>query len=134
MAGTSLVFVLPLIAQISSSSSRRNSPELLVTPTNDLGKLLSALNKARLGGVADFQTALQIAQLALKNRENKNLKQRIVAFVGSPLEESHEAMVRLGKRLRKNGVVVDVITIGEEGMANDGKLEAMVEAAGATDS
>ncbi|ORX35063.1 hypothetical protein BD324DRAFT_572648, partial [Kockovaella imperatae] len=109
------------------------APSLLVTPTNDLGKLLSALNKSTIGGLSDFQTAVQIAQLALKHRENKNQKQRIVVFVGSPLEDSQESLVKLGKRLRKNNVLIDVVTVGEEGMENDEKIAAMVEAAGGND-
>jgi 26S proteasome regulatory subunit N10 len=107
---------------------------LLVTPTNDIGKLLSAASKAQLGGQANFQTAVQIAQLALKHRENKNQRQRIVVFVGSPLEDSQESLVKLGKRLRKNNVLVDIVTIGDEGMGNDEKLGALIEAAGGGES
>ena len=109
-------------------------PQLLVTPTNDIGKLLSALNKSQIGGLPQLSTAVQIAQLALKHRENKNQRQRIVVFVGSPLEDSQDSLVKLGKRLRKNNVLVDVVTFGEEGMGNDEKLGALVEAAGAGDS
>ncbi|KAK1921384.1 hypothetical protein DB88DRAFT_500572 [Papiliotrema laurentii] len=110
------------------------APALLVTPTNDIGKLLSAASKAQLGGQANFQTAVQIAQLALKHRENKNQRQRIVVFVGSPLEDSQESLVKLGKRLRKNNVLVDIVTIGDEGMGNDEKLGALIEAAGGGES
>ena len=77
---------------------------------------------------------MQIAQLALKHRENKNQKQRIVVFVGSPLEDSRDSLVKLGKRLRKNNVLIDVVTVGEEGMGNDEKIGAMVEAAGGNES
>ena len=110
------------------------SPSLLVTPTNDIGKLLSALGKAQIGGSADLQTAVQIAQLALKHRENKNQRQRIVVFVGSPLQDTQESLVKLGKRLRKNNVLIDIVTFGEEGMENDVKLNALIEAAGGGDS
>ena len=105
-----------------------------MTPTNDLGRLLSALGQSTVGGLSDFQTAVQIAQLALKHRENKNQRQRIVVFVGSPLEDSQDSLVKLGKRLRKNNVLIDVVTVGEEGMANDEKIAALVDAAGAEDS
>lgn len=105
-----------------------------MTPTNDLGKLLSALNKASIGGVSDLITSIQIAQLALKHRENKNQRQRIVAFVGSPLDDSKDELVKLGKRLRKNNVLIDIVTFGDEGMANDDKINALVEAAGAGES
>jgi len=42
--------------------------------------------------------------------------------------------VRLGKRLRKNNVLVDVVTFGDEGMGNDEKLNALVDAAGGGES
>lgn len=109
-------------------------PSLLVTPTNDIGKLLSALNKANIGGVSDMTTAIQVAQLALKHRENKNQRQRVVVFVGSPLDDSKDELVKLGKRLRKNNVFIDIVTFGEEGMGNDDKLNALVEAAGGGES
>ncbi|CAK9787218.1 hypothetical protein CC85DRAFT_285074 [Cutaneotrichosporon oleaginosum] len=110
------------------------SPSLLITPTNDIGRLLSALNKANIGGVSDLTTAIQVAQLALKHRENKKQQQRVVVFVGSPLEDSQDELVKLGKRLRKNNVLIDVVTFGEEGMSNDEKLGALVEAAGGGES
>ncbi|GMK58686.1 hypothetical protein CspeluHIS016_0601280 [Cutaneotrichosporon spelunceum] len=110
------------------------SPSLLVTPTNDIGKLLSALNKANIGGVSDMTTAIQVAQLALKHRENKNQRQRVVVFVGSPLDDSKDELVKLGKRLRKNNVFIDVVTFGDEGMGNDEKLNALVDAAGGGES
>ncbi|RXK42671.1 hypothetical protein M231_00226 [Tremella mesenterica] len=110
------------------------SPSLLVTPTNDIGKLLSAMGKASIGGDSDFSTAVQIAQLALKHRENKNQRQRVIVFVGSPVSDPQEALVKLGKKLRKNNVLVDVVTFGEEGMKNDEKLGALIEAAGGGES
>ena len=70
----------------------------------------------KVGGEIDIPTAINIAQLALKHRENKNLRQRIIVFVGSPLggPNSDEAsMVRLAKKLKKNNVAVDVITFGD---------------------
>jgi 26S proteasome regulatory subunit N10 len=43
-------------------------------------------------------------------------------------------LVKLGKKLRKNNVFIDIVTFGEEGMANDEKLNALVEAAGGGES
>ncbi|KAJ1966821.1 proteasome regulatory particle base subunit rpn10, partial [Dimargaris xerosporica] len=57
------------------------SPEVLVTLTDEIGHILSGLHKMTLGGSANFESTLQIAQLALKHRANKNQRQRIVAFV-----------------------------------------------------
>ena len=92
------------------------------------------MNKAAIGGTSDLLTAVQIAQLALKHRENKNQRQRIVVFVGSPLQDTQDSLIKLGKRLRKNNVLVDIVTFGEEGMANDEKLGALIEAAGGGES
>lgn len=50
-------------------------------------------------GEANFAAAVQIAQLALKHRQNKNQRQRIVIFVGSPLAESQVSR-HGGKRRR----------------------------------
>lgn len=63
------------------------TPRVLVTPTPDLGKVLNSMQNLAVEGSAHMSTAVQIAQLALKHRQNKNQRQRIVIFVGSPLEE-----------------------------------------------
>lgn len=57
-----------------------------------------------------------------------------MVFVGSPLEDTQENLVKLGKKLRKNNVLIDVVTFGEEGISNDDKLNALVEAAGGGES
>ncbi|WWC97561.1 hypothetical protein V866_004445 [Kwoniella sp. B9012] len=114
-----------------------NSPSLLVTPTNDLGKLLSSLSKVNISGISSLSTSISIAQLSLKHRENKNQRQRIVVFIGSPLSQeadSKENLVKLGKKLRKNNVLIDVITFGDEGRENDDKLNALIEAVGGDES
>jgi 26S proteasome regulatory subunit N10 len=49
----------------------------------------------------------------LKHRENKNLRQRIIVFIGSPVTEDKAAMVRLAKKLKKNNVAVDVVCYGD---------------------
>ncbi|WVW81274.1 hypothetical protein I302_103265 [Kwoniella bestiolae CBS 10118] len=114
-----------------------NSPSLLVTPTNDLGKLLSSLSKVNISGISSLSTSISIAQLSLKHRENKNQRQRIVVFIGSPLTQeadSKDNFVKLGKKLRKNNVLIDVITFGDEGRENDEKLGALIEAVGGEES
>jgi 26S proteasome regulatory subunit N10 len=101
----------------------------LVTPTQDLGKILSALKKTKLGGQVDIVTAIQVAQLALKHRQNKNLRQRIIAYVGSPLGEmvDEKTLVRVGKKLKKNNVALDVIAYGEF-ENNEQRLRALIDA------
>ena len=61
--------------------------------------------------------------LALKHRQNKSQRQRVVVFAGSPVSEDEETLVRLGKKLKKNNVAVDVVAFAniEE---NEAKLQA----------
>jgi 26S proteasome regulatory subunit N10 len=63
------------------------TPRVLVTPTPDLGKVLNCMADIPVEGEADIASAVQIAQLALKHRQNKNQRQRIVIFCGSPVRE-----------------------------------------------
>lgn len=93
-------------------------PEVLVTHSKELGQVIKGLHTASLnmGGYIDIPTAINIAQLALKHRENKNLRQRIIVFVGSPLHGTagdEREMVKLAKKLKKNNVAVDLIVFGD---------------------
>ena len=60
--------------------------------------------------------------LALKHRQNKSQRQRVVVFAGSPVAEDEATLVRLGKKLKKNNVAVDVVAFAniEE---NEAKLQ-----------
>ncbi|RDB15620.1 26S proteasome non-ATPase regulatory subunit 4, partial [Hypsizygus marmoreus] len=118
-------------------------PEVLVTHTKDLGQILQALHQTstKIGGLNDIPTAIAIAQLALKHRENKNLRQRIIVFVASPLEgqgADEKSMVKLAKKLKKNNVAVDVVCYGDgiEETTEDNKsvLRAFVESASSGDN
>ncbi|KDQ65142.1 hypothetical protein JAAARDRAFT_168052 [Jaapia argillacea MUCL 33604] len=93
-------------------------PEVLVTHSKDVGQILQGIHSAsqRIAGSSDIPTAINIAQLALKHRQNKNLRQRIIVFVGSPLEgqgADEKSMVKLAKKLKKNNVAVDVVAFGD---------------------
>ncbi|KAG6330216.1 hypothetical protein ID866_8874 [Astraeus odoratus] len=93
-------------------------PEVLVTHSKELGQVIKGLHAAslKMGGYIDIPTAINIAQLALKHRENKNLRQRIIVFVGSPLQGAaadEREMVKLAKKLKKNNVAVDVVVFGD---------------------
>ncbi|GAA5839501.1 hypothetical protein JCM11251_002742 [Rhodosporidiobolus azoricus] len=88
------------------------SPEVLVTLTQDEGKLIAALHDVKQGGEADLLTGIQVAQLALKHRQNKNQRQRVIVFSCSPVKESQAALVKLGKKMKKNNVALDIISFG----------------------
>lgn len=88
-------------------------PEIYLTQTNDVGRLIQTLQKMPISGYMDLVRAVKIAQLSLKHRQNKNQKQRIVVFIGSPIEGLEEKdMKKLGKQLRKNEVALDVVNFG----------------------
>lgn len=113
-----------LVCHTKTSSNAENNvglitfscqPEVLVTLTSDIGRIMSKLHQVQPKGDADFMTGIKIAQLALRNRQGKNHKMRIVAFIGSPLYKVDEQeLIKLAKRLRKEKVNVDIVNFGEE--------------------
>ncbi|KAJ6579536.1 hypothetical protein DFH09DRAFT_1246095 [Mycena vulgaris] len=118
-------------------------PEVLVTHTKDIGQILQAIHatSSKIGGDIDIPTAIAIAQLALKHRSNKNLRQRIIVFVASPLDgqaADEKGMVKLAKKLKKNNVAIDVVCYGDgiEEPSEDGRtvLKAFVESASSGDN
>lgn len=86
--------------------------EVHVTLTNDLAMILNATKNVNLASECDFITALNISTLALKHRANKNQKQRIILFIGSPIKHSVEEMTQIGKKLKKYNIAVDIISFG----------------------
>jgi 26S proteasome regulatory subunit N10 len=106
---------------------------VLVTPTTNHGKILSALHSTKISGNVDLATGLNVAQLALKHRQNKNQRQRIIVFLGSPLEADEKSLVRLAKKLKKNNVAVDVVSFGEEEL-NDPLLRTFVDTLNSSDN
>lgn len=69
--------------------------EVLVTPTVDLGLMLAALTNVAIKGESDVLRGIQTAQLALKHRQNKNQKQRIVCFVCSPITATDKQYLQI---------------------------------------
>ena len=107
--------------------------DLLVSPTEDAGKILACFTRVTTGGKSDFSSSVQIAQLALKHRKNKNGSQRIIVFVGSPLLEETAALQKIGKQLKKNNVAVDVISFGELSENSD-KLTEFINCTNSNDN
>lgn len=68
-----------------------------------------------------------ITQLALKHRQNKSQKQRIIVFTCSPIDEDEKSLVKLSKRMKKTGISIDIIAFGELGDDNLKKLRAFSE-------
>lgn len=101
---------------------------VLVTPTSDLGKILACMHGLEIGGELNLVSGVQIAQLALKHRQNKNQQQRIIVFVGSPTKHEKKLLEIIGKKLKKNSVALDVVEFGESDDGNSEKLGALVAA------
>eukprot|EP00470_Lotharella_oceanica_P001637 CAMPEP_0170167762 /NCGR_PEP_ID=MMETSP0040_2-20121228/1073_1 /TAXON_ID=641309 /ORGANISM="Lotharella oceanica, Strain CCMP622" /LENGTH=377 /DNA_ID=CAMNT_0010405883 /DNA_START=59 /DNA_END=1192 /DNA_ORIENTATION=- len=102
--------------------------KVLCAPTRNLGALMSELKEVKIQGKCDFVAGIKTAQLALKNRQNKNQHPRIIVFVGSPIEAETKALEKLGGQLKKNSFAVDVINFGKENAQNTNveKLEAFI--------
>lgn len=51
--------------------------------------------------------------MALKHRQNKSQRQRIIVFVCSPVEEEEKKLVQLAKKMKKSNVSVDFVLFGD---------------------
>jgi len=109
-------------------------PEVLVTLTTDYGKILTGLHDTKIKGEAHLATGIQVAGLALKHRQNKLQRQRIIVFVGSPIAEDEKTLVKLAKKMKKNNVAVDFVNFGEVESDNTQKLQAFREAINSSDN
>ncbi|XP_076910843.1 26S proteasome non-ATPase regulatory subunit 4 homolog [Bidens hawaiensis] len=107
---------------------------VLVTPTSDLGKILACMHGLEIGGEMNLAAGIQVAQLALKHRQNKKQQQRIIVFAGGPVKYDKKVLEMIGKKLKKNSVALDVVNFGEEDEAKTEKLEALVAAVNNSDS
>ena len=104
--------------------------ELLVSPSDDVGKILGAVHRVRMSpsDKSDICASVAVASLALKHRRNKNGAQRIVLFVGTPVNADIKSLQKAGRQLKKNNVAIDVVALGEL-EANEALLQELVDAA-----
>ncbi|KAJ6783908.1 hypothetical protein PWT90_03775 [Aphanocladium album] len=105
-------------------------PEVLVTLTTEQGKILEGLHrtKKKIGGSSHLKTGIQVATLALKHRQNRSQRQRIIVFVCSPIEETEKELKTLAKKMKKGNISVDFILFGDlDDDATKTKLEAFNE-------
>lgn len=107
--------------------------DVLMNCTVDPGKILNASHQMEIGGESNCLVALQTAQLALKHRKNKQQAQRIIFFVGSPITCKEKALIKAGKRLKKNKISVDVVNFGEDEV-NSAILESFHSAVNSNDT
>ena len=111
-------------------------PRVLVALTQELGDVLSGLSVLPIGGGdvnAQLCKGVMMAQLALKHRQNKNQRQRVVLFIGSPIEEPGDTLVKLGKKLKKNSVALDIVDMASDNETTS-KLESLLAAVNSSDN
>lgn len=132
-------------ANIVFSKKTRDNPESTVglmtldgevktSLVNDLGKFMTGIRETKISGPARLSAAIQVAALALKHRQNKNQRQRIIVFSGSPITEDEKDLVKLAKKVKKNNIAVDVILFGQEPDDNAGKLQAFIDTVNSGDN
>jgi len=102
-------------------------PEVLVTLTTDFGKILDGLHRTKIRGSTHLATGIQVAGLALKHRQNKSQRQRIIVFTCSPIGEDEKTLVKLAKKMKKNNISIDFIAFGDLEPENTQKLETFNE-------
>ncbi|KAF2109495.1 hypothetical protein BDV96DRAFT_585692 [Lophiotrema nucula] len=128
---TNLIFSAKTGANPESSvglmSMGGSTPEILTTLTTDIGKILDGLHRTKIKGSSHFSTGINVAALALKHRQNKSQKQRIIVFTCSPIEEDEKSLIKLSKRMKKSAISIDIIAFGELGEETTKKLEAFSE-------
>ncbi|VDK50653.1 unnamed protein product [Anisakis simplex] len=108
--------------------SMADTVEVLSTMTQENGKLFMKLHQIEPKGDSDFVNGIKIAHLALKHRQNRNHKMRIVLFVGSPIEHLNaNELTKLAKKLKKEKVQVDVVCFGEADSENSEIMGQFVE-------
>ncbi|KAF9633676.1 von Willebrand factor type A [Lasiodiplodia theobromae] len=114
-------------SSVGLMSMGATGPEVLTTLTTDMGKILDGLHRTKIRGSPHFSTGINIAALALKHRQNKSQRQRIIVFTCSALPEDEKSLVKLAKRMKKNNINVDIIAFGDLAPENVKKLEAFNE-------
>ncbi|CAL5197474.1 unnamed protein product [Lathyrus oleraceus] len=107
---------------------------VLATPTSDLGKILACMHGLEIGGEMNLAAGIQVAQLALKHRQNKKQQQRIIVFSGSPVKYEKKMLEMIGRKLKKNSVALDIVNFGEDDEGKTEKLEALLAAVNNNDS
>lgn len=85
--------------------------QILVTPTNETTSIFSQFSKIQIQEFASIARSIQIAQLVMKHRVNKNQHERIIIFVGSAIRENPEDLYVIGRSLRRNLIALDIVNI-----------------------
>uniref|UniRef100_A0A914HA35 26S proteasome non-ATPase regulatory subunit 4 n=1 Tax=Globodera rostochiensis TaxID=31243 RepID=A0A914HA35_GLORO len=102
--------------------SLANRIDVLNSLTAEDRKLMVRLHSLEILGISKVFDGLKTAYLALKHRKNRNHRQRIVVFVGSPLDpllSEKEPFLKFAKKLKKEKVSADFVLFGEATAENN---------------
>ncbi|EEH39244.1 26S proteasome regulatory subunit RPN10 [Paracoccidioides lutzii Pb01] len=114
-------------SSVGLMSMAGKGPEVLVTLTADIGKILDGLHRTKIRGQAHLVSSIQVAGLALKHRRERAQRQRIIVFTCSPIAEDEKILIKLAKRMKKYNVSVDFVAFGDLDDETIKKLEAFNE-------
>ncbi|KAG5089388.1 hypothetical protein JHK86_002000 [Glycine max] len=109
-------------------------PRLKVEHHSGVELFNSSLTWLDIGGEMNLAAGIQVAQLALKHRQNKKQQQRIIVFAGSPVKHEKKMLEMIGRKLKKNSVALDIVNFGEEDEGKTEKLEALLAAVNNNDT
>ncbi|OQO06365.1 hypothetical protein B0A48_08954 [Cryoendolithus antarcticus] len=109
-------------------SSAGSGPQVLTTLTTNPGQILDGLHRTKVGGASHLATGVQIASLALKHRQNKSQRQRIILFTCSPIPDSTSSLTKLAKKMKKNNTSIDIVAFGDLSEDTVAKLTAFNDA------
>ncbi|KRZ26694.1 26S proteasome non-ATPase regulatory subunit 4, partial [Trichinella pseudospiralis] len=91
-----------------------NGVNLINALTQDDGKIYMKLHTLIPRGTANFLNGIRVSQLALKHRYGRTHKGRIIVFLGSPLKNADNEILKVAQRMKKEKIAIDVIAFGEE--------------------
>lgn len=117
-------------SSVGMMSMGGKGPEVLVTLTTEQGKILEGLHrtKKKIGGSSHLKTGIQVAMLALKHRQNRLQRQRIIVFVCSRIEEEEKELTQLARKMKKGNISVDFVLFGDLDDDAQKKLQAFNDA------
>ncbi|KNH05497.1 hypothetical protein XU18_3468 [Perkinsela sp. CCAP 1560/4] len=93
--------------------------------TDDQDRILSSLGKISSEGEMHIIEGLKIARLALMSKGTSRGQRKILILVCSPVQVSEEELASLEILLRKEGVGIDFVNIGNP--ENDQKMKSFIE-------
>lgn len=106
--------------------------EVIVSPTNDMAKILQAIYDIKIQGQVDLYSSLQIAHLALKHSSKKEQAKRIIVFVCSPISHDTQKFQTLGRNLKRNNIAIDIVVFGN--LEDSEKLHELQQAVNSGDN